>query len=191
MKICENVINRINNRAAKIAVIGLGYVGLPLAMCFCKKGFLVYGLDIDSKKIDMLSTGESYFKHISNDAVIELNQNGYFIGSTDFSLIYDADAVIICVPTPLNSYREPDLSYITNTVNEILPFLHSGQIISLESTTYPGTTDEIIKTEIEKKGFKVGEDIFLVFSPEREDPGNKNFSTETIPKVVGEPQTIV
>lgn len=181
----DEFISKISNRCSKIAVIGLGYVGLPLAMCFCQKGFSVYGLDIDQVKVEMLLKGKSYLKHIDSKCIEELVRSERFLISNDFSLIREADAIIMCVPTPLNLYREPDLSYIINTMDEVAPFLHKGQIVSLESTTYPGTTDEIIRTKIEEKGFKIGEDIFLVFSPEREDPGNRKFSTSTIPKVVG------
>lgn len=181
----DEFIEKIDNQSAKIAIVGLGYVGLPLLLCFHHKGFNVLGLDIDTRKIEMLSQGKSYLKHIDEMKIKQLVENENFIASTDFSLLNEVDAVIICVPTPLNIYREPDLSYINNTVDEILPFLHKGQVISLESTTYPGTTEEVLKPTIEDCGFVIGKDIFLVFSPEREDPGNKSFSTSKIPKVVG------
>lgn len=181
----ENFIESINLRKIKIGIIGLGYVGLPLAMCFVQNGFKTYGFDIDENKISILAKGKSYLNHISEDSIKNLINSGLFDCSTDFSLISDIDAIIMCVPTPINKYREPDLSFIKMTLKEILPYLHKKMIISLESTTYPGTTEEIIKPKIEGYGFKIGEDIYLLFSPEREDPGNRTFSTSNIPKIVG------
>jgi UDP-N-acetyl-D-glucosamine dehydrogenase len=184
----EIVINNITIRGSKsfesIGIVGLGYVGLPLALRFAEIGCKVLGLDIDQAKVDGIRDGRSYIKHIGNAAVAKGRERG-FTATTDFSRAGEVDALIICVPTPLNKYREPDLSFVIDTTESLLPYIRQGQIISLESTTYPGTTDEELKPRIESRGLKVGEDIFLVFSPEREDPGNPNFSTQTIPKVVG------
>lgn len=167
-----------------IGIVGMGYVGLPLALRFAEVGFKVIGFDIDQSKVDAILAGQSYFKHLGDTAVLLGKKRG-MIATSEFSKASEVDALIICVPTPLNKYREPDLSFVNGTIEALLPYLRKGQIISLESTTYPGTTDEELKPRIESKGLKVGEDIFLVFSPEREDPGNPNFCTQTIPKVVG------
>lgn len=168
----------------RIGVVGLGYVGLPLALRFAEVGIKVLGFDIDKKKIDSIHDGCSYIKHIGDQAVA-LGISKGLTATTDFSRAREVDALIICVPTPLNKYREPDLSFVVDTIDSLLPYMRKGQIVSLESTTYPGTTDEELKTRIESKGFTIGEDVFLVYSPEREDPGNKNYCTQTIPKVVG------
>jgi len=167
-----------------IGIVGMGYVGLPLALRFAEAGFKVIGFDIDQSKVDAINVGRSYIKHLG-DAAVSLGKKWGVTATSEFSNASEVDALIICVPTPLNKYREPDLSFVIGTIEALLPYLRKGQIISLESTTYPGTTDEELKPRIESKGLKVGEDIFLVFSPEREDPGNPNFCTQTIPKVVG------
>jgi UDP-N-acetyl-D-glucosamine dehydrogenase len=173
-----------NFSVVNVGIVGLGYVGLPLALRFAEVGFKVLGFDIDQSKIDAIDAGRSYIKHIG-DAVVALGKERGMSATTDFSRAGEVDALIICVPTPLNKYREPDLSFVIDTTEALLPYMRRGQLVSLESTTYPGTTDEELKPRIESRGFKIGEDIFLVFSPEREDPGNPNFSTQTIPKVVG------
>lgn len=178
------LISRIEARTAVIGIIGLGYVGLPLVLSFADAGFKVLGFDVDQPKIDGLHSGKSPIAHISQDS-IEMLVAGGFEATADFSRAAEADVLILCVPTPLNRYREPDLSYVTSTVDSIVPYLKSGQMVSLESTTYPGTTDEEIATRIEGRGFTVGADIMLVYSPEREDPGNANFTTRTIPKICG------
>ena len=180
----EQLIYKFDKRTAIIGIVGLGYVGLPLVLRFAEVGFRMIGIDIDSDKTDRLNQGQSYIEHISTQSVAEARKKG-FEATTDFSRASEPDALIICVPTPLNAHREPDLSFVLNTVNSLVPHMRSGQIISLESTTYPGTTDEELRPRIESRGFKVGEDVFLVFSPEREDPGNENFETRTIPKVCG------
>ncbi len=185
MTIFEDLKNKLDNRSAVIGVIGLGYVGLPLVLRFTEVGFPVMGFDIDPVKTTALERGESYFKHIPGERVKQMVDAGGFSATTDFSRVAEADALILCVPTPLDNHREPDLSYIVNTIEEILPHLRQGQVVSLESTTYPGTTAEVIRPRIEAKGFIVGTDAFVVYSPEREDPGNPNFTTRTIPKVVG------
>lgn len=168
----------------KIGIIGLGYVGLPLALRYVESGYTVTGFDIDEAKIAQLSNGKSYFNHIDNASIQYANKNDFEV-TMDFSKVSQMDALIICVPTPLNKSKEPDLSYVISTMECILPYLLQGQTLSLESTTYPGTTEEIIRPMLEKQGFTIGENFFLVYSPEREDPGNPNFSTKNIPKVLG------
>lgn len=180
----RDLTQKIKARKAHIGIVGLGYVGLPLALRYTESGFSVLGFDIDAKKTDALNTGKTYIEHIKAERVAAACKSG-FEATTDFSRAKDMDAIILCVPTPLNKYREPDLSYIINTVESLLPYLRKNQIMSLESTTYPGTTEEELLPRIESKGFKIGTDYFLVFSPEREDPGNRNFTTHTIPKVCG------
>ena len=180
----SQLVKKLNDRSAVISVIGLGYVGLPLMLRFVEVGYRVIGIDIDPEKIERLLRGESYIEHIASKVLAAAREKG-FDPTTDFSRIAEADAVIICVPTPLNKYREPDLSFVLNTTDAAVPHLRPGQIVSLESTTYPGTTDEELKPRIESRGFEVGRDIFLCFSPEREDPGNADYSTRTIPKVCG------
>lgn len=177
-------IEKFNSKSATIGIVGLGYVGLPLALRFSEEGYKVVGFDIDPEKVSRLRDGGSYIEHIPSSGVAKAIQRG-FSPTTDFAHVRDVDAVILCVPTPLNKFREPDLSYVLKTTETIVPYLRAGQVVSLESTTYPGTTDEELKPRIEARGLKVGRDVFLVFSPEREDPGAEKFSTKTIPKVVG------
>jgi len=179
----NHLIEKINNKEAIIGIVGLGYVGLPLMLRFAEVGYRVLGIDVDESKNQMLNAGKSYIKHISSESIAK---HQHLIRATsDFSQAADVDALILCVPTPLNKYREPDLSFVIDTTVDLLPYLRKGQILSLESTTYPGTTDEELKPRIESQGFTIGEDFFLVYSPEREDPGNPNFHTATIPKVCG------
>lgn len=180
----QNLVEDIKNKKAHIGIVGLGYVGIPLALRFSEVDFQVSGFDIDESKITSLNNGQSYIEHISDDAITHAQKKG-FTSTNDFSLISKCDHIIICVPTPLNKYREPNLSYVIDTVETIAPYLRSNQLLSLESTTYPGTTEEELAPRIEKLGFTIGKDFFLVFSPEREDPGNLNFNTQTIPKVCG------
>ncbi len=171
------------NPIETVAIIGLGYVGLPLAIAFAEKKIKVIGIDKDPNKIDMLRGGKSYVEDISNQ---ELKTNmGYFYPTTDFSLLSSVNNVIMCVPTPLNKTKDPDISYIIAAANDIAMYLHKGMLIVLESTTYPGTTEEILKSIFEKGGLKAGQDFSLAFSPERIDPGNKNFNVKNTPKVVG------
>jgi UDP-N-acetyl-D-glucosamine dehydrogenase len=181
----ETVVKRLNDKSAVICIVGLGYVGLPLLLRFVDVGFIVFGIDIDESKVSKLNQGLSYIEHISTERISRAVKSGRFHATTHFSAASKADALILCVPTPLNKYREPDLSFVLSTADALVPFLRRGQVVSLESTTYPGTTDEELKPRIESNGLRVGKDIFLVFSPEREDPGNPDFETHTIPKVCG------
>jgi UDP-N-acetyl-D-glucosamine dehydrogenase len=178
--LCE----RLDARTAVIGIVGLGYVGLPLVLRFCEVGYRIIGFDIDESKTKALMGGRSYIEHISAEAIRRARERG-FEATTDFSRSREADALIICVPTPLTEHREPDLSYVIGTVDSLVPFLRKGQVISLESTTYPGTTSEEILPRVESTGLKAGRDIFVVYSPEREDPGNEKFGTKTIPKICG------
>lgn len=180
----DTLLRKLRDRTAVIGVVGLGYVGLPLLLRYCEVGYKVVGFDIDQKKVDLLAAGKSYIEHIADCDVAGATARG-FRATTDFAEAAAVDALILCVPTPLNKYREPDLSFVLNTTDSILPYLRAGQVLSLESTTYPGTTDEELLPRVESTGLRVGGDVFLVYSPEREDPGNANFSTRSIPKVCG------
>lgn len=180
----DQLIRKFADRTAVIGIVGLGYVGLPLMLRYTDAGFRVLGFDIDTFKTGRLNAGESYIEHIPSGKIAAARQKG-FEATDDFSRIAEADAVILCVPTPLNKYREPDISFVTGTTDAVKPYLRAGQVLSLESTTYPGTTEEELLPRVEASGLKAGRDIFLVYSPEREDPGNPNFETRTIPKVVG------
>lgn len=177
--------DKLSRQEAVVAVIGMGYVGLPLALNFARAGLSTIGLDIDPEKVRTLNAGGSYIEHIDADRIAAVREAGTFEATSDFARLHAADAIIICVPTPLTKHRDPDLSYVINTVESLLPHLRAGQLVSLESTTYPGTTDEELLPRIAAKGFTIGEDFHLVFSPEREDPGNPNFTNSTIPKVIG------
>lgn len=179
----NNLKEKMSNKEAIICIVGLGYVGLPLMLRFADVGYRVIGIDVDEQKNTLLNQGQSYIQHISSDDIAKVKNR--IVATADFSKSQEADAIILCVPTPLDKYREPDLSYVLQTTDSLLPYLRPGQIISLESTTYPGTTAEELKPRIESTGLTVGEDVFLVYSPEREDPGNAHFSTASIPKVCG------
>src|SRR5690606_5959222 len=208
------LLHKIKNKSATVGIIGLGYVGLPLGLEFAHKGFNVIGFDVDEKKIPVLNAGKGYIKHINEARIKAAVESGKFQATSDFSKLPEADAIIICVPTPLNEHREPEMFYIEQTAEVISKYLRKGQLISLESTTYPGTTDEVllplfqnapsIQAKLKKEyagveadpifetepsingaSFKVGEDFYLAFSPEREDPNNPTYNTSTIPKVVG------
>jgi len=181
----KQLIEKIRNKTARVAIIGMGYVGLPLAVEFARVGFRVTGLDIDAEKIRALQAGESYIPDVPVTAVRSLVKEGRFNPTTDPETLKSMDTVTICVPTPLRKTKDPDLSYIMNSVEVIRRSLHPGQLIILESTTYPGTTDEVVLPMLEETGLKVGRDIFLAFSPERVDPGNKQYTTQNTPKVVG------
>ncbi len=176
---------KIAARTARVAVLGLGYVGLPLLLAFHRGGFPVLGFDVDAGKLDQLAAGRSYFKHIPDDQIAALQSSGRFEGSNREADLARADVLIICVPTPLTPEREPDLSYVTDTVRSVTAHLRPGQLIVLESTTYPGTTAEVVAPLLAESGLALDHDLFLAYSPEREDPGNTTFTTQNIPKVVG------
>ncbi len=178
------LIEKLNNKSAVIGIVGLGYVGLPLVIRFAEEGFRVLGIDIDQSKVSKLNAGKSYIEHIPASAILKTRKAG-FRATTNFAEAKKADALIICVPTPLDDHREPDMSYVIGTVESLIPNIRAGQLMSLESTTYPGTTDEELLPRIQSRGFTVGKNYFLTFSPEREDPGNQKFNTRTIPKVCG------
>ena len=182
--VLSTLLNKLQNSSAIIGIVGMGYVGLPLALRFSEVGYKVVGFDIDPLKIEGMNAGRSHIEHIDSEMVVAAVNSG-FHGTTDMSEISTVDAVILCLPTPLSQYREPDLSYVIATVDTIVPHLRPGQIVSLESTTYPGTTEEQLLPRVEASGMKVGEELFLVYSPEREDPGNPDFGTSSIPKVCG------
>ena len=183
-EIKQSAIGKFRDKTATIGIVGLGYVGLPLMLRYAETGFKVLGFDIDAEKVDKLNKGETYIEHITADKIAAARTTG-FEATTDFSRIGEAEAVILCVPTPLNKYREPDMSFVIDTTDAVKPYLRAGQVLSLESTTYPGTTEEELLPRVEEGGLKVGENVFLVYSPEREDPGNPDFETRTIPKVIG------
>jgi UDP-N-acetyl-D-glucosamine dehydrogenase len=176
---------KISDRTAVIGIIGMGYVGLPLTLLFSEKGFRVLGFDVDRSKIDALQKGGSYIKHLDGGRLKLARSSGRLEATADFARLSEPDAILICVPTPLTPQREPDLSYVSETARQIAPRLRAGQLVVLESSTYPGTTDELVRGILETPELKSGRDFFLAFSPEREDPGNRSFSTATIPKVIG------
>ena len=178
------LLGRIQDRSARVGVIGLGYVGLPLAMTGARAGFAVTGFDIDPSKIVSIDAGKSYIEAVSDQVLAEVMAARRFIATTDFAGLADCDVIVICVPTPLTKHRDPDLSFVTRTSQSIAKSLRPGQLVVLESTTYPGTTDGVVRPILEETGLKSGRDFFLGFSPEREDPGNQQFRTSTIPKVV-------
>jgi len=181
----SNFLKRIKKREIKVGVIGLGYVGLPLVRIFLQKGFEVVGFDIDKRKVDWLNKGKSYILHVRAEELKPYLDQGKFRATADFSELAGMDAILICVPTPLDAHRNPDLTFVIQTTETIARYLRPGQLVVLESTTYPGTTDEEMLPILARTGLKVGEDFYLAYSPERENPGDKNFSTEKIPKVVG------
>ena len=181
----EQLLEKINNKTAKVGVVGLGYVGLPLAVEKAKAGYETIGFDVQDKKVEMVNNGQNYIGDVVDAELSELTQKGLLRATTDFSFINDVDTVCICVPTPLDLYKQPDLSYVVNSTKNVAKYLHKGMIVILESTTYPGTTEEVLKPILEESGLKCGEDFFLAFSPERVDPGNKHFNTKNTPKVVG------
>lgn len=178
------LLERFDNKEAVIGILGLGYVGIPLGVSISNAGFRVIGFDVVDQRAALLNNGISPIKHISNTDIEQMCKAG-FEATTDFSQISDCDVIIICVPTPLNKTREPDLSIVASAMEMITPYMRKNQLLSLESTTWPGTTRQILLPFIEAAGFDVGEDYFLVYSPEREDPGNQNYTTRTIPKVIG------
>jgi len=177
--------NKIKTKNAKIGIIGMGYVGIPLGLEFVKAGFSVTGFDKDKKRVDDINSGKQVMKHISSNLMAEFIDQGKGTATMDFTKMRDTDCLIICVPTPLDEHEQPDMSYVENATNEISKNLSKGKLIILESTTYPGTTREIVMPLLEKSNLKAGNDFFLAYSPEREDPGNKDFSVSKIPKVMG------
>lgn len=179
------LLDKIKDRTAHIGVIGLGYVGLPLTVEKAKAGFTVLGFDIQSSKVDMVNSGENYIGDIVQDEFSALVNSGHISATTDFDKLADCDVVAICVPTPLDKFKQPDLSYVVNSAKEVAKRVHKDMLVVLESTTYPGTTEEIVKPLLEAGGLKVGKDLFLAFSPERVDPGNARYKTHNTPKVVG------
>lgn len=185
MSMKETLIEKLNNRTAVIGVVGLGYVGLPLAVEKAKAGYRVIGFDIQQKRCDMVNEGHNYIGDVVDEDLKKLTSSGKLFATTDYSKITEVDAVAIAVPTPLDKYKQPDVSYVVNSTTSVAEFLHKGMLVVLESTTYPGTTEEVVKPILEKKGLKCGEDFYLAFSPERVDPGNKQFKTKNTPKVVG------
>ena len=180
-----DLTERIRDKNIRVGIVGLGYVGIPLSLGFANQEIKVIGFDVDQNKIELISKGESYIKHIPSSSISKTVSNGCFVATSNFGKISEVDCIILCVPTPLNSYLEPDLSYVESTLKSIAPYLRKGQVVSLESTTYPGTTTEVVQPILESSGLKVGEDISLVYSPEREDPGNESFASVDIPKVLG------
>lgn len=182
--IYKSLMEKIIKRNALVGIIGLGYVGLPLVLRFCEEGFMVLGFDIDEKKIEILKRGESYLRSIRKDCICKFIKNSQLDVTYDFNKLIKPDCILICVPTPLTEKKEPDLQYIEKTTELIKQNLRKGQLIVLESTTYPGTTEELILPKLESTGLKVGKDFFLGYSPEREDPGNKKYATKDIPKIV-------
>lgn len=180
----------IDTRRAKVAIIGLGYVGLPLSLAFCRAGFHVLGFDVDPHKIELLNRGESYLKHLPREPIVQAIRDARLSATSDFEQLSAADAVLICVPTPLTRHREPEMRYVRETAEVVARHLRPGQLVVLESTTYPGTTDELVLDVLKRSGLSLGKDFFLAYSPEREDPGNPNYDTASIPKLVGGVDTL-
>lgn len=185
MNFKRELLDKVNNKTAKLGVVGLGYVGLPLAVEKAKAGYEVIGFDVQDKKVDMVNNGENYIGDVVDNDLELLVKDGKIKATTDFSFVKDVDAVAICVPTPLDKFKQPDVSYVVNSTKDIAKYIHKGMLVVLESTTYPGTTEEIVKPILEESGLKCGEDFYLAFSPERVDPGNKHFNTKNTPKVLG------
>jgi UDP-N-acetyl-D-glucosamine dehydrogenase len=180
-----DLLAKINNKSAVVGVVGLGYVGLPLLMEFVEQGFKTIGFDVDDRKVVKLNAGQSYIKHIDEKRVKSVRDSKIFEATSDFGKIKEVDCILICVPTPLNKYREPDMSFIVNTAKTLSNHIRKEQFIVLESSTYPGTTEEVLKPILEESGLKGDSDFWVAFSPEREDPNNPKFNTRTIPKVIG------
>ncbi|MBV9676118.1 MAG: nucleotide sugar dehydrogenase, partial [Acidobacteriaceae bacterium] len=181
----DTLRERILQKKARVGVLGLGYVGLPLAVEFARAGFDVVGIDVQQSKVDQFNGGHSYVKDVKDDVFRPLVESGKLRATTDYSVIRELDTIDICVPTPLRKTKDPDMSYVVATSDAIAEHMHPGLLVMLESTTYPGTTDELVLPKLEERGFSVGKDFFLCFSPERVDPGNPKYQTSNIPKVVG------
>lgn len=179
-------VDKVKNRSAVVGIIGLGYVGLPLALAFHKEGFRAVGFDIDERKVESLNQGRTYIRHIADERLAQMRGSGRFEATTDFSRLGEVDAVVICVPTPLTTHRDPDMSYVVSTAKAIAPHLKAGQLVTLESTTYPYTSEDLLREILEEgSGLRADADFAIAYSPEREDPGNPTFDTQKIPKVVG------
>ena len=185
MSAYESLINKINNKEAVIGVVGLGYVGLPLAVEKAKAGYKVIGFDVQQVRVDQVNSGINYIGDVVDQDLADMIKDGQLQATTDYARIQEVDAVAICVPTPLDIYQQPDTSYVKSSANDIATYAREGMLVVLESTTYPGTTEEIVKPALEAKGLKTGETVFIAYSPERVDPGNKQFKTKNTPKVVG------
>jgi UDP-N-acetyl-D-glucosamine dehydrogenase len=183
--LADTLNHKLETRTARVGVVGLGYVGLPLAVELARAGFAVMGIDLDQRKVDAINRGESYIQDVSADDVRTFHTAGHLRAATDASVVRDLDTVNICVPTPLRKTKDPDLSYVVSAVEMIAAHLHPGMLVILESTTYPGTTDEVVRPILERGGLQAGRDFFLAFSPERVDPGNEKWTTKNVPKVVG------
>ena len=181
----QQLLDKINNKTAKVGVVGLGYVGLPLAVEKAHAGYQTIGFDVQDKKVNMVNEGKNYIGDVVDETLKKLVEDGSLRATTDFSFVKDVDTICICVPTPLDLYKQPDLSYVVSSTKSVAQYLHKGMLVILESTTYPGTTEEVLKPILEESGLKCGEDFFLAFSPERVDPGNKQYNTKNTPKVVG------
>lgn len=181
----QQLLDKINNKTAKVGVVGLGYVGLPLAVEKANAGYQTIGFDVQEEKVNMVNEGKNYIGDVVDQNLKEIVEAKLLKATTDFSFVKDVDTICICVPTPLDLYKQPDLSYVVDSTRSVAEYLHKGMLVILESTTYPGTTEEILKPILEESGLKCGEDFFLAFSPERVDPGNKDFNTKNTPKVVG------
>jgi len=179
------LLNKIQDKSAVVGIVGLGYVGLPLAVEFAKAGYKTIGFDVQDKKVDAVNAGHNYIGDIVGDTLKKVVEKGTFSATSDFSFIKGVDAVAIAVPTPLDEYQQPDISYVKGSTESVAKYLHKGMVVILESTTYPGTTEELLKPILEESGLKCGEDFYLAFSPERVDPGNKQYKTKNTPKVVG------
>lgn len=181
----EQLLEKINKKTAKVGVVGLGYVGLPLAVEKASAGYETIGFDVQEKKVKSVNEGQNYIGDVVDEKLKKLVKDGTLRATTDFSFVKDVDTICICVPTPLDLYKQPDLSYVVSSTKSVAQYLHKGMLVILESTTYPGTTEEVLKPILEESGLKCGKDFFLAFSPERVDPGNKEYNTKNTPKVVG------
>ena len=181
----DELLQKINNKTAKVGVVGLGYVGLPLAVEKANAGYETIGFDVQEKKVESVNAGQNYIGDVVDEELKKLVKDGTLRATADFSFVKDVDTICICVPTPLDLYKQPDLSYVVSSTKSVAQYLHKGMLVILESTTYPGTTEEVLKPILEESGLKCGEDFFLAFSPERVDPGNKEYNTKNTPKVVG------
>lgn len=181
----QQLLDKINNKTAKVGVVGLGYVGLPLAVEKANAGYQTIGFDVQEQKVNMVNEGKNYIGDVVDENLKQIVSEKTLRATTDFSFVKDVDTICICVPTPLDLYKQPDLSYVVESTKSVAQYLHKGMLVILESTTYPGTTEEVLKPILEESGLKCGEDFFLAFSPERVDPGNKDFNTKNTPKVVG------